>query len=198
MTIRNSSTPTSHLLPLPKAAGSELIIVYFNILTDTKELEKQGASLKSQLQVNVGWIDTVICSAGGGWEFESVKDTRVHSLMEHFGVNCVGSLVLFHATRDLLLAPQGGDAKEDGTGVGERKFILISSSLGSIEDMEGAIPSLAYGIGKTGANYLVRKIAFEEGGLVALAIHPGFVFPSLLFSSVPLVERLMVDGVILF
>jgi norsolorinic acid ketoreductase len=43
--------------------------------------------------------------------------------------------------------------------------------------MEGAVPSLAYGISKAGANYLVRKVHFEceKEGLVALAIHPGYV-----------------------
>lgn len=168
-TIRNSSTPTVELLALPKAEGSDLVIVYFDIPTDIKELEKQGAGLKNQLQGKVGWIDTVISCAGLGRDFESVKDTGLASLGEHFWANCGGSLVLFQATRDLLLVEKSGDGKE----VGERKFILISSSLGSIGDMEGAIPSLAYGVSKAGANYFLRKVAFEEGGLVALAVHPG-------------------------
>lgn len=43
--------------------------------------------------------------------------------------------------------------------------------------MEGAVPTLAYGISKAGANYLVRKVHFEceREGLVSLAIHPGYV-----------------------
>lgn len=43
--------------------------------------------------------------------------------------------------------------------------------------MEGACPSLAYGVSKAGANYLVRKVHFEceKEGLVALSIHPGLV-----------------------
>lgn len=111
----------------------------------------------------------MISCAGGGWEFESVKATGLESLMGHFALNCAGTLVLFHATRDLLLTEVG----RDGEGGGERKFILISSSLGAIGEMEGAIPSLAYGVGKAGANYLLRKLAFEEKGMVAVAIHPG-------------------------
>ncbi|KAL5330058.1 hypothetical protein ACEPPN_003582 [Leptodophora sp. 'Broadleaf-Isolate-01'] len=41
--------------------------------------------------------------------------------------------------------------------------------------MEGAVPSLAYGISKAAANYFVRKMHFEERGVVAVAVHPGWV-----------------------
>jgi norsolorinic acid ketoreductase len=53
------------------------------------------------------------------------------------------------------------------------KVILVSSSLGSIADMEGAAPTLAYGISKAGANYFIRKVHFEHPSIVAVAIHPG-------------------------
>lgn len=53
--------------------------------------------------------------------------------------------------------------------------MFVSSSLGSIGDMEGAVPSTAYGVSKVGANYLVRKAHFEgeREELVAFAVHPG-------------------------
>jgi norsolorinic acid ketoreductase len=41
--------------------------------------------------------------------------------------------------------------------------------------MEGPAPTLAYGISKAGANYFVRKVHFEHAGIVAVAVHPGFV-----------------------
>ena len=47
--------------------------------------------------------------------------------------------------------------------------------------MEATFPTLSYGISKAGANYLVRKAHFEseQEGLVALAIHPGYVGSSI-------------------
>jgi norsolorinic acid ketoreductase len=41
--------------------------------------------------------------------------------------------------------------------------------------MEGKAPTLAYGVSKAGANYFVRKVHFEHDGIVALAVHPGWV-----------------------
>lgn len=35
------------------------------------------------------------------------------------------------------------------------------------------MPSLAYGVSKAAANYFVRKVHFEEKGIVAMAVHPG-------------------------
>ena len=51
--------------------------------------------------------------------------------------------------------------------------MLISSSLGSIGEMEGEAPSLAYGVSKAGANYFVRKVHFEHKDVSAVAVHPG-------------------------
>lgn len=69
------------------------------------------------------------------------------------------------------------EGKGDGEGR-EAKFILISSSLGSIGAMESAVPSLAYGFSKAAADYFVRKVHFEEQDITTLAVHPGYVvFP---------------------
>jgi NAD(P)-dependent dehydrogenase (short-subunit alcohol dehydrogenase family) len=51
--------------------------------------------------------------------------------------------------------------------------------------MEGAAPTLAYGVSKAGANYFVRKVHFEHAGVVALAVHPGYVasYPLILWKG---------------
>jgi norsolorinic acid ketoreductase len=50
----------------------------------------------------------------------------------------------------------------------------VSSVLGSIGALGGeAGPTLAYGASKAAANFFVRKVHFEHGDVVALAIHPG-------------------------
>ncbi|KAG4413000.1 hypothetical protein IFR04_013859 [Cadophora malorum] len=56
------------------------------------------------------------------------------------------------------------------------KFLVITSSIGSITDMEKyPVPFFAYGISKAAANYLVRKVAFENPKVVAVAFNPGWV-----------------------
>ncbi|CAG8962182.1 hypothetical protein HYFRA_00005232 [Hymenoscyphus fraxineus] len=173
-TIRNASTPTDDLLALPTGHNSKLMIVYFDIPTNADALRAQGEGLKEQLgREGVKWIDTVVACAGLGDGFQSVRETGLEELMGGFWVNAMGVLVLFQGVRGLLLT------KNEGVGGKEGKFILISSSLGSIGEMEGAVPSLAYGVSKAAANYLLRKISFEERGIVARAIHPGFVLPPL-------------------
>ncbi|TVY46924.1 Norsolorinic acid ketoreductase [Lachnellula occidentalis] len=44
-----------------------------------------------------------------------------------------------------------------------------------METQAGAEPTLAYGVSKAGANYFCRKVHFECEGVVALAVHPGWV-----------------------
>lgn len=51
----------------------------------------------------------------------------------------------------------------------------MSSVLGSIGELRHAGPSLAYGMSKAAANFLVRKVHFECDGVTAVAIHPGWV-----------------------
>jgi norsolorinic acid ketoreductase len=77
-----------------------------------------------------------------------------------FEINTLAPVALFQASYALL-----SRAKEP-------KLILISSSLGSITGMDVS-PSLAYGMSKAAANYFVRKVHFEFGDVVAVALHPG-------------------------
>jgi norsolorinic acid ketoreductase len=54
------------------------------------------------------------------------------------------------------------------------KFVVISSHAGSIGDMESEpLPFSAYGGSKAMVNYVVRKISFENEGLIAFPVHPG-------------------------
>lgn len=123
-------------------------------------------------------INTIIANAGTGTSFHVSNTTPLSSLMENFEINTLGPIMLYQTLYPLLTA------KAKGEGVaGEGKFILISSSLGSIAAMEGAVPSLAYGISKAAANYFVRKMHFEERGVVAVAVHPGYVLIIFFFHS---------------
>ncbi len=53
---------------------------------------------------------------------------------------------------------------------------MITSSIGTITNMENVpIPFFAYVINKGAANYLVRKVAFENPKLTSMAFNPGWV-----------------------
>jgi norsolorinic acid ketoreductase len=138
------------------------------------------------LKEGVRSIDILIASAGLGTAFHPIQNTTLSSVTEHFFINTLGPLSLFQSLRPLLLPdtlPEGEG--EQGYKRKEKKFTVISSSLGSIGDMEKDTRSLAYGISKAGVNYLVRKCHFEEEGVVSGAVHPGYVRYSPSFLSLP-------------
>lgn len=108
-------------------------------------------------------IDVVIANLGTGTEFRSALETTSESILGDFQTNALGPIMLFQQLFPLLSASKNP------------KFILISSSLGSIGDMEGNIPSLAYGISKAAANYFVKKVHCEHMNITSVAIHPGWV-----------------------
>lgn len=89
----------------------------------------------------------------------------ISEVMEHHRTNTIGSLVLFQAVEPLLRAS-----------IALPRFIVLSSSLGSIGDME-KVPevSTAYGSSKAALNYIVRKIHLEYPYLIAFPLHPGCV-----------------------
>ena len=54
------------------------------------------------------------------------------------------------------------------------KFVGLNTVKGSIEDeAKYHFPKAVYGSAKAAANFIVRKIHFEEAGLVAFSISPG-------------------------
>ena len=106
-------------------------------------------------------IDTIIANAGLGETFQSATTTPMDELRSSFEINTLGPIKLFQAAFPLLSKST------------DPKFVFISSSLGSIGDMEGNVPSLAYGVSKAAANYFVRKVHFEHEEITAVAVHPG-------------------------
>lgn len=95
----------------------------------------------------LGYVDRVLLT------------TKDSALVAHFESNTLLPIALFKDITPLITS--------------DAKIILISSSLGSIGDMEDDTPSLAYGVSKAGANYFVRKVHFENQQMTAVALHPG-------------------------
>ncbi|KAJ8060269.1 hypothetical protein OCU04_010610 [Sclerotinia nivalis] len=199
-TKRTLSSPPHDLENLPTAKGSKLLVIplEFGISgsstsgvtgssEETREKKNTIEDLVPRLKnEGVSRIDVLILNAGVASSFETVKEARMQELMAHFEINTIAPIQTYQTLRSLLLAPfpsglEGENDIEKVEGetegrVKEKKIIYMSSSLGSIGGISNAIPSLAYGMSKAAANYFVRKCHFEEGeGVVALALHPGWV-----------------------
>lgn len=56
------------------------------------------------------------------------------------------------------------------------KFVAVSSSISTIAGMEYVpLTVSSYGASKAALNFLGRKIHFENEGLIAFAVHPGWM-----------------------
>lgn len=87
---------------------------------------------------------------------------KISDLLEHINVNTAGPVRLFQAVLPLL-------EKAD-----KPKFLVITSAVATISGMEYVPWNVSsYGASKAAANWLVRRIHFENEGFIAIAAHPG-------------------------
>lgn len=132
-----------------------------------------------------GHISTAVGSEGlnlivnNGAIFEtkgtSVEDVDREAFLRHFNVNSVSVAVLNAAFLPLVrkAASAGGPAR----------IINISSDLGSVQMTTNCAPdatgdtNVVYGMSKAALNLYTRALAGNEktNGIVAMAIHPGWV-----------------------
>ena len=148
----------SSLKSLKKGQDSTLIIVKID---SSSETDAAAAISTLQTQHSITHLDIVIANAGIGDANPSPVSTvslaRIHA---HWQVNGLAPVILFQAVFPLL-----------GKGA---KFVYTSSALATITGMELRPFSMsAYGSSKAFGNYFVRKIHFENEGLVAFAMDPG-------------------------
>lgn len=114
-------------------------------------------------------VNTLIYSAGHVTTMAPTIAITAEHLRESFEINTIGPLTAFQALWPLM---------EKGTAAtgAPPKFIMLSSSMGSIGGME-PFPGGAYGPSKAAANYIVKALHLQMGqsGLVSVALHPGWV-----------------------
>ena len=154
------ATSSKTLSSVHRDPSSTLIIVKID---NTSAADAKVAVNYLQSEHKISKLDTVIANAAvQNNVFDKVADVDPAQVQEHISVNAVGTLLLFQAVLPLLQkAPQP-------------KFVLLGSPMGSIGGMEKRpLPMNAYGVSKAAAHYLVRKIHFENEGLIAFAIDPG-------------------------
>lgn len=159
--VRNPSSSGEDLQSLPIGPGSQLIVTKID-----SEIDSDAGTAVNQLtsQQRITHLDTVIANAGIGDYAGPAASTSATDLMRHFQVNAAAPLILFQATRSLLEKSS------------KPRFFTMSSNLASLGLMEHIpFPGSAYGASKAAANFLTRKIHFENEWLTAVVIGPGWV-----------------------
>ncbi|PVH76593.1 NAD(P)-binding protein, partial [Cadophora sp. DSE1049] len=159
--VRNPSA-SQRLQTLPKAANTTLIIVKID-----NENDSTAAAAISSLKTthNITTLDLVIANAGILDYFGPVAGTPPAQMARHYQVNVIAALVLFEAVLPFLNAAAS-----------PAKFVQISSAVGSMTIMPMiGFHCTPYGASKAASTYLVRKIHFENPGLIAFPVHPGWV-----------------------
>ncbi|KAF4976732.1 hypothetical protein FZEAL_6647 [Fusarium zealandicum] len=106
-------------------------------------------------------IDVLICNAAFSPPMTLAAETPADNLRTAFEINTIGPLTVFQGLWPLL---QKSAAP---------KLINMTSSVGCIAYQEA--PGGAYGPSKAALNWLTRALHCQNEGLVAVALHPGWV-----------------------
>ncbi|KAL2069404.1 hypothetical protein VTL71DRAFT_14083 [Oculimacula yallundae] len=159
--VRDTASASKTLSSIPVGLNSKIIIVKID---STIETDPAAAVEELKTKHNITKIDVLLSNAGLQDTVAPVLETTPDAVRRHFEVNTIGPLTLIQAFMPLLLLSPSP------------KFLVVSSSIGSIADMKNPpVPFFAYGMSKAAVNYLVRKVAFENPKVVAQAFNPGWV-----------------------
>ncbi|KAJ4328085.1 hypothetical protein N0V84_001453 [Fusarium piperis] len=156
-TVRNDDAATSlksDTTSVTKGDNSSLVIV---------KLDFSNALAPDKIRdaFTVDHVDILINNAAFSPSMTLAADTPTDNLRAAFEINTIGPLTVFQGLWPLL---QKSAAP---------KVIKITSSVGCITIQEG--PGGAYGPSKAALNWLTRALHMQNEGLVAVALHPGWV-----------------------
>jgi len=117
-----------------------------------------------QIEHQSGHLDVVIANAGVGSSFAKAATVDPSQVLKSVETNAIGPLVLFQAAWPLLQQSS------------KPIFTVVSTVVGS-NGMQSELqwPTTDYGGSKALVNYIVLKIHYENEGLIAFPVHPGWV-----------------------
>lgn len=141
---------------------SEQIEIHTTDVSDEISIGRLKGSLKDRS------IDILINNAGiWGGDNQSIDHVEYDLWTKAFAVNAIGPFRMIQAFRNNV------------TRSSERKIILISSEMGSIE--LGGSGAYVYRSSKAAANRIFRSAAedLKDDGILALTIHPGWVLTAM-------------------
>lgn len=131
-------------------------------IDSSSRTDHEAAVKELQSKHGIKTLDVVIANAGIINSMLLVREATVEGLLDHYNINTVSTVLLYQATRELLLRSKNP------------KFIATSGSGGSIAQQEKIkVPLAEYGPSRAALNWLVRKVHFEEERLVAVLVDPG-------------------------
>lgn len=157
-----------------------MIISYLS----TDDLKTPAALLGSLTnEYDVKHIDVLVVNAASS-SFKPTLEESMKSIRESFEINTFLPISIFQAFHPLLVKSAAP------------KFIYVSSTIGSIEELKefGTFPVLAYGAAKAAADFFVRKVHFEFPQFVSLIIHPGYIHPSSYYAEKYSMLTWLIDG----
>ncbi|KAK0715273.1 hypothetical protein B0H67DRAFT_645045 [Lasiosphaeris hirsuta] len=163
-TSRNLAPDVFSPLATTAHPGNKLITVLLDDADPALGADTLAARLRDEHDVEA--VDVVVANAGGSAGFRGILETEAEDLVGDFVVNAVGPVKLFRGVWGLMGGGEG------------RKFVLVTSSVGSIGGLEEeSFPSTAYGMSKAAANWFAKKLSveFREAGLLVGVVHPGWV-----------------------
>ncbi|KAJ7644720.1 hypothetical protein FB45DRAFT_784714 [Roridomyces roridus] len=112
-----------------------------------------------------GQLDVVVANAGIATleSYVPVAKAPIEFYQEHLEVNMLGTIVLFQAAQELLLAsPTRAPI-----------FAYISTGVASLTKFMGPDVSI-YGASKVAGNFIIKALDAENPSLIAMAISPGW------------------------
>jgi len=149
-----------------KADHSLLHIVQLDFSTAIPA-DKIMAAFKEATNDTLDRVDVLICNAANTTTpLSAASTTTAEDLRAAFETNTISPLMLFQALWPLM----------QKTVAPAPKLVMMTSTLGSIGGME-PVPAGAYGPSKAALNWITKALhaEHEEAGLVAVALHPGWV-----------------------
>ncbi|KAK3903015.1 hypothetical protein C8A05DRAFT_43682 [Staphylotrichum tortipilum] len=174
-TARDTTWLASPTLP-PDAAPIHATSTLLPLALDESNPSITSATLAARLRETHGVekLDVVLANAGMSSAVKDILGTDTETEMsQEWEVNALGPARLFKGVWGML--EPSGEEKEKGR---VKRFVLMSSSVGSIGNLEREnLPGIGYGMSKAAANWWGRKLSLEFAGrgLVVGILHPGWV-----------------------
>jgi NAD(P)-dependent dehydrogenase (short-subunit alcohol dehydrogenase family) len=133
--------------------------------------------------MRVKHVDVLINNAGVYLDpsGSGLEQTESQMLLETFNVNTVGPVRVTRALLPFLRAAKNP------------KVATISSLMGSLADNKSG-NAYAYRMSKTAVNMFVKTFSLDEGGVIAIALHPGWVKTEMGGSGAPLEPAKSAEG----
>jgi NAD(P)-dependent dehydrogenase (short-subunit alcohol dehydrogenase family) len=151
-------------------------------LTSDESISSAAAAIGDK----AGSIDLLVNNAGMGRSNDSLGAANLKDLTDLYLVNAAGPLVLVRHLLPLLAAGDGGT------------IVNITSESGAVDPPHAKDDIFGYAASKAAANCITGHLArqLKQKGIVAVAMHPGWVRTQMGGEMAPLTPRESGEGIL--